>query len=101
MVSDFGCDGFDGGADSHEEFFQIAKDATAEPIVSQVAKETLHPVQPRGTGGSEVQRKARVSSQPALHVGMFMGRVVVANQGQLPVGRNRRVDEAEKLQPLL
>jgi len=35
----------DVGADGQDEFFQIAEDAAPEPIVSEVAKETFHPVQ--------------------------------------------------------
>src|SRR5271165_2216619 len=67
----------DVSADGHDEFFQIVEDATAEPILSQVAKETFHHVQPRRAGGSEVQMKARVSRQPALDFGVLMGGVVV------------------------
>ena len=37
----------DVGADGHNEFFQVAEDAAAEPVVSQVAKETFHHVEPR------------------------------------------------------
>ena len=40
----------DVGADGHDEFFQIAEDASPEPIVSAVAKETFHHVQPRRAG---------------------------------------------------
>src|SRR5438552_8219668 len=45
--------------------------------------------------------KARMPCQPALHFGMFMGSVVIANQVQLPVGGNGLVDETEKLEPFL
>ncbi len=74
------------GADGHDEFFQVAEYATPEPVLSQVAKEAFHHVEPGGAGGSEVQMKARMPCQPALHLGMFMGSVVIANQVQLPVG---------------
>jgi hypothetical protein len=36
--------------------------------------------------------------QPALHFGMFMGGIVIADQVQLPVGGDGLVDEAEKLE---
>ena len=91
----------DVGADGHDEFFQIAEDAAPEPIVSEVAKETFHHVQPRRAGRSEVEMKARMSRQPALHFGMFMGGIVIADQVQLPVGGDGLVDEAKKLEPLL
>ena len=91
----------DVGADGHDEFFQIAEDATPKPILSQVAKEAFHHVEPGRAGGSEVQMKSRMPRQPALHFGMFMGGIVIADQVQLPVGGDSLVDEAEKLEPLL
>src|SRR6266536_6522852 len=91
----------DVGADGHDEFFQIAEDAAPEPIVSEVAKETFHHVQPRRAGGSEVEMKAGMPCQPALHFRMFMGGIVIADQVQLPVGGDGLVDAAEKLEPLL
>ena len=91
----------DVGADGHDEFFQVAEDAAPEPILRQVAEETFHHVQPRRAGRSEVQMKARVPRQPALHFGVLMGGVVIADQVKLPVGRDGLVDEAEKLEPLL
>ena len=45
--------------------------------------------------------KARVSHQPALDLRVLMGGVVIADQVQLPVGRDGLVDQAEKLEPLL
>ena len=90
MVSDFRC----GGrcrCDGHDEFFQIAEYAAPEPILSQVEKEAFYHVEPRRAGGSEVQMKARMPCQPALHFGVLMGGVVIANQVQLPVGRNKRL----------
>ena len=100
MVSDFRC----GGRCRcrwHDEFFQIAEYATPEPILSQVAKEAFPHIEPRRAGGSEVQMKTRMACQPALHFGMPMSRVVIADQVQLPVGRNRLVDQTEKLEPFL
>ncbi len=70
----------DVSADGHDEFFQIAEDAAPKPILSEVAKETFHHVQPGRAGGSEVQMKARMPRQPALHFGMFVGGIVVADQ---------------------
>ena len=91
----------DVGADGHDEFFQVVEDAAPEPILSEVAKETFVHVQPRRAGGSEVQMKARVPHQPALHFGVLMGGVVIADQVKLPIGRDGLVDQAEKLEPLL
>src|ERR1017187_4585220 len=89
------------GADGHDEFFQVAEYATPEPILSQVAKEAFHHIEPRRAGGSEVQMKTRMACQPAPHFEMPMSGVVIADQVQLPVGRNRLVDQTEKLEPFL
>src|SRR2546426_8993152 len=45
--------------------------------------------------------KAWVPGQPALHFGVLMGGVVIADQVQLPVGWDGLVDQAEKLEPFL
>jgi len=56
----------DVGADGHDEFFQVAENPAAEPILSEVTKEAFHHIEPGRAGESEVQMKARVSHQPAL-----------------------------------
>src|SRR6266700_8291890 len=48
-----------------------------------------------------LEMKTRMPRQPALHFGMFMGGVVIADQVQLPGGGEGLVDAAEKLEPLL
>jgi hypothetical protein len=78
----------DVGADGHDEFLEIAKDAAAQTILGEVTKETLHHVEPRRTGGSEVQMESRMSRQPALYLGVLMG-------------GNGLVDQAKKLEPFL
>src|SRR5208283_281035 len=80
---------------------QVTENATPETILSEVAKEAFHHVQPRRAGGREVQMKARVPRQPALHFGVLMGGVVIADQVELSVGRDGLVDQAEKLEPFL
>src|SRR5208282_6593824 len=91
----------DVGADGHDEIFQVAKYATPEPVLSQVAEETFHHVEPGGAGGSEVQMKAWMPCQPAPHLGVLMGGVVIADQVKLAVERNGLVDQTEKLEPFL
>ncbi len=41
-------------ADRQEEFFQIAKHTAPQTVLSEVAEETLHHVEPRRAGGGEV-----------------------------------------------
>ena len=41
----------DVGVHGHDEFFQIAEDSAAQPVLSEVAKEAFHHVEPRRAGG--------------------------------------------------
>src|SRR5580692_12381703 len=42
-----------------------------------------------------------MTTKPALHLGMFVGSVVVYDHVDLFVGRDHVIDDAEKLQPFL
>src|SRR5438445_10534494 len=52
-------------SDGRDEFFDIAKNAAAQPVLSQIAKEAFHHIQPGRTGGREVHVKTRVTLKPA------------------------------------
>ena len=67
-------------ADRHDEFFEIAKYTAPQSVLSEVAEEAFHHVEPRCTGRSEVHVEPWVALEPALHLGMLMGRVVVGDQ---------------------
>src|SRR5207249_6564276 len=69
--------------------------------LSEVTKESLHHVEPRRAGGSEVQMKARVSLKPALDLGVLVSGIVIADQVKLSIRRNGLVDQAEKPEPFL
>ena len=58
-------------------------------------------LQPARTGRDEVQDKTSVSAQPALHSGMFVGRVVIDDQMQVQLRRCLGIDLFQELQPLL
>jgi len=70
----------DGVSDGQDEFFEIAKHSASQPVVSEVAEETLHHVGPRRTRRSDVHVESWMACEPALHLGMLMGGVVVADQ---------------------
>ncbi len=70
----------DVAADRQEEFFQVAKHTAPQSVLSEVAEETLHHVQPRCTGRGEVHVEPWMAGEPALNFGMLMSRVVVADQ---------------------
>ena len=75
--------------------------AALDLLFGEHGKPALDQIEPGAAGGSEVQMKERVPCQPALHFGVLMGGVVIADQVQLPVGRNGLVDETEKPKPFL
>ena len=94
MLVDVGLDGLD-------QLGNIAEDAASQPVLRQVAEETLDHVQPRGTRRGEMKVEARMAFEPALGFVVFVGRGVVENQMQFFVRRRHAVDVAQKPQPLL
>ena len=66
-------------SDRGDKFFDIVKDAAAQPVLSQIPKEALHHVQPGRAGGREVHVKTRVTLKPALHPIVFVGAGVVTD----------------------
>src|SRR5579872_2341302 len=67
-------------SDGEDEFFEIAKHSASQPVLGEVAEETLHHVEPRRAGRSEVHVESRMAREPALYFGMLMGGVVVGDQ---------------------
>jgi hypothetical protein len=57
--------------DGRDRFGDAAKHPAAQPPSSDVAKETLDHVQPRGRGRSEVDVKAGMTREPAANLGVF------------------------------
>ena len=66
-------------SDCGDEFFDIAKDAAAQPVLSQIAKEAFYHVEPGRTGGREVHVKTRVALEPAQHAIVLVGAGVVTD----------------------
>ena len=50
-------------ADSRDQLLDIAEDSTAEPVLSGVAEESFHHVEPRAARGREVDMEARMLRQ--------------------------------------
>ena len=76
MVIDVFSDGF-------EEFLDVAEDAPAQLLLSQVTEEALDHVEPRATGGRKVDVEAWATLQPARDERMFVGGVVSPRSGEL------------------
>ena len=77
------------------------KNATPQALLGQVAKQTFHHVEPGGTGRGGVHVKAGMALQPAPHLGMFVGRIVVGNDVNLFVLGRLLVDLAQEREPIL
>jgi hypothetical protein len=67
-------------ADGHDQFFDITKDAAAEPVLGKIAEEAFHHVEPGTTGRCEVCVEPCMVRQPLLNPGIFVGRIVVHDQ---------------------
>ena len=91
----------DAVADGHDELFQVVEDTASQPVLRDVAEEAFHHVEPGGRGRRKAHMKSPVFLQPALHLFMFVRRVVIADQIDFLVGSNGLIDHAQELQPLL
>ena len=86
--------------DCSDQFGNAAKHTPANPIVSDVAEEAFHHIQPGRTGWGVMHMEAFVLRQPPANVGMFSGAVVVGDDMELLVGRSLPVDEAKEGNPV-
>ena len=87
--------------DGRDQFLDAAEDAAAKALLRQLTEPALDEVEPRGTGGREVQLEARVGGQPLANRFMLMGSVVVQDDVQGEVGRKRTVEAPQELQDFL
>ena len=87
--------------DGADEVVDIAEGAPLERLGGQVPKEPFDPVQPRGAGGREVEMEPWIPFLPSLYLRMRVRAVVVADQMYLLVARHLRLEQLEKLEPLL
>jgi len=75
------------------QFSNIVKDAAAYTLVGEIAEEAFYLVEPRGTGGSEMQVEARMLLEPGPYFGRLVRRVVVQDQVDVLVARCLLVDQ--------
>src|SRR5215208_1405186 len=79
---------------------RAAKNATPQLLLGQESKPTLDEIEPRGTGGREMQVKARALEQPALNGDGLMSTVVVEDQMDVKACRHLCIDLVEELAKL-
>ena len=53
-------------SDGHDQLFNVAEDAAAQPVLREVPNKALDHIEPRGTGRREVHMKAQMPFQPVL-----------------------------------
>ena len=70
-------------ADGGDQLLQVLENAAADLVCSQVAKEAFDHIEPRGRSGGKADVESLMALEPALHTGMFVGRVVVADEVDL------------------
>jgi hypothetical protein len=78
-----------------------AKTARADDLAGNFAKEAFDQVEPGRGGGRKVQMKAGMTLKPGDDLGMFVRRVVVADDVNIKLGANLALDLAQEGQPLL
>src|SRR5881409_1614167 len=92
-----GCDEiFDGG----DQLRNIREAAATNALVGQFAEPTLDQIQPRGRCRREMQVKATMFGQPALHLRMLVGPVVVQDQMNVQLRWDALIDLAQELAEL-
>src|SRR3972149_6193956 len=84
-------------ADCGLEFEGAAMRPASQLAVGGGGKEALDLVDPRGTGGREVQLKAGMTKQPALDERRLVGAVVVEDEMDVECSGNVGVDGVEEL----
>src|ERR1700686_2372955 len=76
----------------HDQLLDIAENSTAKAVLREVAKESLHHVEPGTAGRCEVDVEPRMAGQPLFQLGMFVGRVVIGDEVNLLFFRSDIVD---------
>jgi hypothetical protein len=78
-----------------------AKTARADDLSGNFTKEAFDQVEPGRGGWRKVQMKAGMTLKPGDDLGMFVRRVVVADDVNIKLGANLALDLAQEGQPLL
>src|ERR1700730_15352469 len=79
----------------------VSEGAAPNAPLSDLGKETLHLIQPTGTGGSKVQVIARMPGKPALHLGRLVCPVVVYDEVHGGAGREWAIHLFQEFEKLL
>src|ERR1035438_1590036 len=87
--------------DSGLEIDDGSEDATFQAPLGQLGEVTLHGVEPGARSRREVEDEAHVPSEPTLHLGMLMGRIIIEDDVNDFPGGNLGFDGVEEADKLL
>lgn len=87
--------------DLGDQIFDRAKRAAANGLVGNQAEEAFYLVQPGTVGWGEMDVPARSGRKPGLHLGVFVSALIVDDQMDVQVRRDRTVDPPQKGQEFL
>ena len=79
--------------DSGDEIRDAAKDTSSQLLLGEVTEEPFDHVEPRRTGGREVDMKAGMVCEPPLNGRLFVGRVVINDEMEIFVLGCLAIDE--------
>ena len=88
---------FDVRLDGRHQFLDRGKTATSDTLLGRITKPTFDQVQPRAGSRGEVQMEARITSEPGVHLRVFVGAVVVDGQAQFRFSDRLSVCSLRKL----
>ena len=80
------------GEDVSGEFFHVAVGGALQFLGRQRGEPPLDEIHPRSVCWCEMEVKAAVAQQPALHGGRFVGREIVQDHMHIQFGRDLPVD---------
>ena len=87
--------------DHFDQFLNISEAVLPETLLCQFTEPSFDGIQPGTAGGREVHVEPGMPLEPALHLRMLVGGVVIHDQMQVEIGWRFRVDLLEELQPFL
>src|SRR3954468_4214354 len=87
--------------DGADQVAHAAERAAPNAFAGDLGEPAFDLVEPRRTGGREVQTIARARGQPLLHLWMLVGSVIIEHQVDVQSGINGLVNATEEAQELL
>ena len=87
-------------ADGRLQFADAPERAVSNAALGKQAEETLHLIQPTGTGGREMQMITGPPRKPTLYFGHLVRAIVVHHQMDVEVLRDRFLNPFQKAQEL-